>query len=905
VLTDDQASGNYDYRARTTVAGSAYNVSIPLQLTVVEPATVGAGNADTLDNQDGAYYLDYNNFTNTPSTTNWDTAYGWGDHSGLYLEKYTELSSGDLDTFHANESGIYFANANYGSVSNVPYANYFTLLNLRNPYNDVNSVSNSNDRCAQLWFGDTPAGGIRWRAYQGSTTGWHDWEKIYTDNDFSPSQISNWDTAYTYSQVGHLPLSGGTLSGSLSVNGGADINIGATAGGDMGDIVWRLADGTEKHRLWDGGSSLYYRSNGSGANRVFHDAYHPNADKWTTARTLSLTGDVTGSVSWDGSDNASITATVLDDSHNHSNYLPRSIRTGCSNAAEGWYRIAISSASSGRGSFQISFYTYGGSNGPGELIIRGMKTYGTSAPKFHSLEQKGSQYVSKVRGVQDTDGYGYIEVYIASARTALGIECTSMGIGNFRVSDTAVLEPATGTETAVSPEYDVVGGKRLIGRTVNDGELVSEDGLTVKGQPNTAHMSGNETAVNIGTYINQYGYVEIRSESGSGGWIDFGYADGADYRGRIRYDNAGDIFKIYIGGSETHRFTSGGAIRTDGVFSFLTFGGSAQEGRFKSLSTRTSYNYSPPDGMMAALNGFQVDQTTVIDSSRNLVNVGNIYPSGSSNSGRIYADEWGLKVGTTSGYIQFGPANTSWAHIYTDRPAFYFNKELYVSGKRVWRAQDNANFSKIDVGGTGFNASQGVAQFRGDVTLNRGSFVRWANSSGGTGEYIYSKSASPYDVTIHSGSYDSLRCPNNGIVYIAHQGSTKITTTSGGVSITGALTASGNVTAYSDIRKKKDVVELESGIDYINKIDAVRFTWKESEKRDIGFIAQDVEKHLPEFITDEEIYDYTEEAEVIDTVKTLDYSRMTAVLWKAVKEQQEQIETLKSEIEELKNANSN
>lgn len=41
------------------------------------------------------------------------------------------------------------------------------------------------------------------------------------------------------------------------------------------------------------------------------------ATKLATARTLSLTGDVTGSVSFDGSANASITATVADDSHNH------------------------------------------------------------------------------------------------------------------------------------------------------------------------------------------------------------------------------------------------------------------------------------------------------------------------------------------------------------------------------------------------------------------------------------------------------------------------------------------------------------------------------------------------------------------------------------------------------------
>lgn len=41
------------------------------------------------------------------------------------------------------------------------------------------------------------------------------------------------------------------------------------------------------------------------------------ATKLATARTIDLSGDVTGSVSFDGSANATITATVVDDSHNH------------------------------------------------------------------------------------------------------------------------------------------------------------------------------------------------------------------------------------------------------------------------------------------------------------------------------------------------------------------------------------------------------------------------------------------------------------------------------------------------------------------------------------------------------------------------------------------------------------
>lgn len=42
-----------------------------------------------------------------------------------------------------------------------------------------------------------------------------------------------------------------------------------------------------------------------------------SANKLTTARTISLTGDVTGSISFDGSANVSIAAVVVDDSHNH------------------------------------------------------------------------------------------------------------------------------------------------------------------------------------------------------------------------------------------------------------------------------------------------------------------------------------------------------------------------------------------------------------------------------------------------------------------------------------------------------------------------------------------------------------------------------------------------------------
>ena len=55
--------------------------------------------------------------------------------------------------------------------------------------------------------------------------------------------------------------------------------------------------------------------------RLYHTGYHPEADKWTTARTVTFaTGDVTGSFTIDGSaDVSDVALTVANDSHTHDN----------------------------------------------------------------------------------------------------------------------------------------------------------------------------------------------------------------------------------------------------------------------------------------------------------------------------------------------------------------------------------------------------------------------------------------------------------------------------------------------------------------------------------------------------------------------------------------------------------
>ena len=56
----------------------------------------------------------------------------------------------------------------------------------------------------------------------------------------------------------------------------------------------------------------------------------------------------------------------------------------------------------------------------------------------------------------------------------------------------------------------------------------------------------------------------------------------------------------------------------------------------------------------------------------------------STNSATLSGNsDWGMRLSTDVGYIQFGPANGSYAHIYTDRDTFYFNRDILINGYSV------------------------------------------------------------------------------------------------------------------------------------------------------------------------------------------------------------------------------
>lgn len=111
----------------------------------------------------------------------------------------------------------------------------------------------------------------------------------------------------------------------------------------------------------------------------------------------------------------------------------------------------------------------------------------------------------------------------------------------------------------------------------------------------------------------------------------------------------------------------------------------------------------------------------------------------------------------------------------------------------------------------------------------------------------------------------------------------------------GDLVADGNVTAYSDIRLKKDIVTIDSPIEKIKQMRGVYYKEIETDRPRTGVIAQELEKVLPEVVIDNVQTD-PETGETKST-KAVDYGNMVGLLIEAIKEQQNEIERLRAIIE--------
>lgn len=148
-----------------------------------------------------------------------------------------------------------------------------------------------------------------------------------------------------------------------------------------------------------------------------------------------------------------------------------------------------------------------------------------------------------------------------------------------------------------------------------------------------------------------------------------------------------------------------------------------------------------------------------------------------------------------------------------------------------------------------------------------------------------------------------VHCQLNHSVTLYFNGLARLSTTTDGVTVTG------NLTTTSDIKLKKNIENIDNALSKILKLQGVYFDWKDDSmgnKRNIGFIAQDVEKIVPELVTENQVEikdSKNANASIIkkESVKNISYSNITALLVEAIKEQQTEINKLREEIKTLSN----
>ncbi|HEY3250613.1 MAG TPA: tail fiber domain-containing protein [Ignavibacteria bacterium] len=116
--------------------------------------------------------------------------------------------------------------------------------------------------------------------------------------------------------------------------------------------------------------------------------------------------------------------------------------------------------------------------------------------------------------------------------------------------------------------------------------------------------------------------------------------------------------------------------------------------------------------------------------------------------------------------------------------------------------------------------------------------------------------------------------------------------------LSGSGCYTGTWTQCSDIRLKKNVNRIDNALNKILNLQGVTYQWRKDEfpsykfetGEQIGLIAQEVEKVLPELVRTES-----------DGIKSVNYSNLTAVIIEAMKQQQQIIDEQKKTINKLEN----
>jgi len=323
--------------------------------------------------------------------------------------------------------------------------------------------------------------------------------------------------------------------------------------------------------------------------------------------------------------------------------------------------------------------------------------------------------------------------------------------------------------------------------------------------------------------------------------------------------------RLYSAGYPTH---ASSVLRLEASTAVYTYGGLYSDGN-PVLVQNTSISYS------FGLNDNKLYLRTNNDNNHYLWN------NASDFEEMVYYNGTGFKVTSSTGVptCLFESVNTSGM--------------LFIGSTDAGRTYiGDASRSGIAIGGTAYPQLMLNAVSGGNVTHGANISMTGGLSAGGFRRWVMGiPNLDP--TTFSLGWADNQTNPHYGVGVAWGASSAKFSwDTSGNFIATGDITAYGTP---SDLRLKDIKEKVPNALESITKLNGYRFDWKEDKsklfvlKEDVGVIAQEVAEVFPELARTNE-----------NGFMSVRYQGLTAVLIEAIKEQQTQIESQKSEIDVLK-----
>ena len=210
----------------------------------------------------------------------------------------------------------------------------------------------------------------------------------------------------------------------------------------------------------------------------------------------------------------------------------------------------------------------------------------------------------------------------------------------------------------------------------------------------------------------------------------------------------------------------------------------------------------------------------------------------------------------------------------------------------------NAPINTLDVHGT-------IRAARQDAVSSGGEIV-FARASDNTNAWAVDVEGNDFRVTDSSQSATRIHIGSDGNIGLGSTATSKlhvfgdatvtgiltaatsavvgsaVTITSGGVITVGVITAI-DFNSTSDINLKENITTVSDAVSIVKDLRGVKFEWKKDHKPSYGVIAQELERVLPELVTNTD-------------PKTVNYNGIIGVLIEAVKELSIELEELKQRL---------